>query len=92
MKTSLQTLFQQRLRMAMERKGVNASSLARAVGVSHVAIGKYLDQDNPSMPAADVLHRMAECLGTAMDSFFKTGEKTAAAARRKPRPDPRPAS
>lgn len=66
-KSVREVTFAGRLRVLMEERGLNASQLARKVGVSHVAIGNLLKND---MPRSELLFAIACELGVSMDYFF----------------------
>jgi transcriptional regulator with XRE-family HTH domain len=59
--------FSERLRSQLEAKGENASDLAKAVGVSHVAIGNLLKGQKPR---SDLLFAIAQHFGVSMDYFY----------------------
>ena len=59
--------FSERLRTQLEANGENASDLAKAVGVSHVAIGNLL---KGQLPRSELLFSIAVHFGVSMDYFF----------------------
>lgn len=51
----------------MEKREVNASALAKIIGVSHVAVGNFLDGQ---VPKADHLYAIAKYFGVTMESLI----------------------
>ena len=52
----------------MKLKGVNSSQLARAIGVSHVAIGNYLKKGR--QPRTEEASKIAEFFGVTIDHLL----------------------
>ena len=67
--------FSERLRALMETNGMSAAALARKTGLSHVAIGNYL---NDRVPRSEHLHSIARVFGVSME-WLLTGEMIKAA-------------
>jgi transcriptional regulator with XRE-family HTH domain len=75
-------LLSNRLRAVMDRDGVNASDVAKAVDMTHVAIGHYLRQDR--IPGAVELHKIANFFGVPMEYFLEVDDTAARGLLRRP--------
>ncbi len=63
-------LFSQRLRKLMDDRGLKNLALAKAVNVSHVAIGNYR---RGQLPKSEHLIALSRFFGVPMDFFFEGG-------------------
>jgi len=61
--TEISSIFQQRLRLLMQRRGLIAARLAEKTGIPQSSISRYLDSRNPRMPAAAAMKKIAAALG-----------------------------
>ncbi len=74
--TKITSSFSRQLKRLMEAKGMKAADLARALDISHVAIGNYLAGVR-DFPHGDVLVQMARFFGVTADEllFGPEGER-----------------
>ncbi len=56
--------FAERLRLLRDQRGLNNLELAKAVGLSHVSIGNFL---NGQLPKSEHLVRLADFFGVSTD-------------------------
>ena len=54
--------------MLMQERQLNKSQLAKLSGISHVAVGNYLDG---RVPHPDILSELSRCLGVTVDYLLK---------------------
>ena len=74
------TQFRQRLATAMERKGVNQSSLARRIGVDRSTVSQLLGGDGARLPNAQVVGECAAALGVSADWLLSLSDRPETAA------------
>lgn len=74
------TQFRQRLALAMERKGVNQSSLARRIGVDRSTVSQLLGGDGARLPNAQVVGECAAALGVSADWLLSLSDRPETAA------------
>lgn len=60
--------FPERLRRLMDEREVNNAQLARAIGLSHVAVGNFLDGQ---LPKSEHLYRLAKFFDVPMEYFLE---------------------
>lgn len=66
-------MFRQRLREAMERKGVSQRELAERVGTQHPGINRILaGKQTPSLDLAD---RLADAVGVPLDQLLNNNSQ-----------------
>lgn len=75
METERKVTFAKRLRALIEQRSINASDLAREIGISHVSVGKYLKGE--CLPDASILYDITLFFGVPMESFFKESKEDA---------------
>jgi transcriptional regulator with XRE-family HTH domain len=69
----MKSQFPERLRFLQEQRGLNNAQLAKEVGLSHVAIGNFLDGQ---LPKAEYLIALADFFGVSTDCLLGRDNKS----------------
>lgn len=72
--------FRQRLVAAMDRRGLNQSSLARRIGVDRSTVSQLLGGDGARLPNAQVVGECASALGVSADWLLSLSDRPETAA------------
>lgn len=73
------------LTQAMEQRGLDQAGVARAVGVSHVTVYRWIAEG--SVPRSDVLVAVARALDLPIEQVLTAAEATIADRRRRREPE-----
>jgi transcriptional regulator with XRE-family HTH domain len=72
--------FRDRLRDAMQRRGISQSALARQIGVDRSTVSQLLSGDGPRLPNAQVVGECAATLGVSADWLLSLSARPETAA------------